>query len=101
MFIRIVKMKFKIEYCEAFEKNFDSNKSKIRSFPGCERLELLQDKNDPTIYFTYSYWQSDEDLLLYRNSDLFKGVWAYTKTLFDAKPEAWSVEQKVVLSENK
>ena len=97
MFIRIVKMKFKPEHCKAFEENFDRNKSKIRSFQGCERLELLHDKNDPTIYFTYSYWQKDEDLLKYRNSDLFKGVWAYTKILFDAKPEAWSVEQRDVI----
>jgi hypothetical protein len=97
MFIRIVKMKFKAEHCEDFEANFDRNKDKIRSFPGCQRLELLHDKNDPCIYFTYSYWNDDSDLENYRNSDLFKGVWAYTKTLFDAKPEAWSVEQRDVL----
>jgi heme-degrading monooxygenase HmoA len=97
MFIRIVKMKFKKEHCIAFESNFDKNKDKIRSFPGCRRLELLHDKSDPTIYFTYSYWNRDEDLENYRNSDLFKEVWAFTKTLFDAKPEAWSVDQKEVL----
>jgi heme-degrading monooxygenase HmoA len=97
MFIRIVKMKFKKEACAAFEANFDQNKKKIRAFPGNERLELLQDKNDPTTYFTYSYWQKEEDLEAYRNSDLFKEVWSYTKTLFDAKPEAWSVDQKDVL----
>lgn len=97
MFIRIVKMKFKPEHCSAFEENFDNKKEKIRSFPGCHRLELLHDKNDPTTYFTYSYWDKDESLENYRNSELFKGVWAYTKTLFDAKPEAWSVEQRDVL----
>ena len=97
MFIRIVKMKFKVGDCAAFEANFDRNKEKIRAFPGCQRLELLHDKNDPTIYFTYSYWSEDADLENYRNSDLFKGVWAYTKTLFDAKPEAWSVEQRDVI----
>ena len=90
-------MKFKVDQCAAFEANFDDKKDKIRSFPGCQRLELLHDKNDPTIYFTYSYWNEDADLENYRNSDLFKGVWAYTKTLFDAKPEAWSVDQRDVL----
>ena len=97
MFIRIVKMKFKEANCAAFEANFDKNKDKIRAFPGCKRLELLHDRNDPTIYFTYSYWNEDEDLENYRNSDLFKSVWAYTKTLFDAKPEAWSVDQRDVI----
>ena len=97
MFIRIVKMKFKADQCAAFETNFDDKKDKIRSFPGCQRLELLHDKSDSTIYFTYSYWNEDADLENYRNSELFKGVWAYTKTLFDAKPEAWSVEQRDVI----
>jgi heme-degrading monooxygenase HmoA len=97
MFIRIVKMKFKEEHRAAFEENFERNKDKIRAFPGCQRLELLHDKNDPSIYFTYSYWNSDNDLENYRSSELFKGVWAFTKTLFDAKPEAWSVEQRDVL----
>lgn len=97
MFIRIVKMKFKKEHCSAFEENFNKNKKKIRAFQGCNRLELLHDKNDPTIYFTYSFWEKDEDLENYRNSDLFKSVWAYTKTLFDAKPEAWSVDQREVI----
>ena len=90
-------MKFKAEHCDAFEANFEDKKESIRAFPGCRRLELLQDKDNPTVYFTYSYWNETEDLENYRNSDLFKGVWAYTKTLFDAKPEAWSVKQREVL----
>jgi hypothetical protein len=29
----------------------------------------------------------------YRNSDLFKGVWAETKIKFSDRPEAWSFEE--------
>ncbi|RLD27718.1 MAG: antibiotic biosynthesis monooxygenase [Bacteroidetes bacterium] len=97
MFIRIVKMKFKPELIPAFLENFEKNKEKIRGFEGCEHLQLLHDIDDPTIYFTYSFWHAQENLEQYRKSDLFKGVWSYTKTLFDAKPEAWSVEQAVVM----
>lgn len=93
MITRIVKMTFKIEEVPNFLANFNKNKEHIRSFPGCEKLMLLQDATNPNIYFTYSWWQSPSDLEAYRHSDLFKGVWAFTKTLFAEKPEAWSVHQ--------
>ena len=97
MFIRIVKMKFKPEHVPAFLENFEKNKKKLRGCEGCEHLPLLHDIADPTVYFTYSFWHAQENLEQYRKSELFKGVWSYTKTLFDAKPEAWSVEQTVVM----
>ncbi len=60
-------------------------------------LELYQDKNDQTIFFTYSYWETEQDLENYRNSELFFEIWTDTKKLFNNKPEAWSVEKLVSL----
>ena len=93
MIKRIVKMSFKPEHIEAFKTIFETNWTKIKGFEGCEHVELLQDKNNPQIFFTYSLWQSEAHLNNYRNSELFNGVWAATKALFNAKPEAWSVNQ--------
>lgn len=93
MFVRIVKMRFQEDKIEAFLANFNEVKEKIRGFEGNQFLELYQDKNDPRIFFTYSYWKTEENLENYRNSELFKGVWSYTKTLFSDKPEAWSVDK--------
>ena len=56
MLVRIVKMTFKKEEIENFKKMFDKKKQHIRNFEGCKFLELYQDKNTPTIFFTYSYW---------------------------------------------
>ena len=39
-----------------------------------------------------------KDLENYRNSALFKNVWAKTKVLFNDKPQAWSVNKNVSLS---
>lgn len=97
MFIRIVKMSFAKENVEEFLENFDINKEKIRAVDGCEFLQLLRDKDNTNQFFTYSFWNKQEDLDNYRQSDLFKGVWAKTKVLFNAKPEAWSVEKYVTL----
>ena len=59
---------------------------------GCKHVELMQDINNPTIFFTFSIWENPSDLEAYRQSELFKGVWAKTKVLFGDKPEAWSVK---------
>ncbi len=98
MLIRIVKMSFSEGAIEKFLNNFHNNKDKIRAFNGCNLLELLRDKNNPHIFFTYSYWNSEADLENYRKSDLFKSVWSETKVLFNDKPEAWSVENIASLS---
>lgn len=97
MFIRIVKMSFHEENIPKFMENFNLIKEKIRNSPGNRYLELYQDKNNPEIFFTYSFWETEEDLENYRNSALFDEVWTFTKKLFNDKPEAWSVDKVVSL----
>ena len=76
-----------------FKVNFEAHKHQIRSFEGCEHLELLQQEGNPNVFFTYSWWRHQDDLENYRHSQLFTEVWSYTKSLFAAKPEAWSLNQ--------
>jgi heme-degrading monooxygenase HmoA len=90
-------MRFHAEKIADFLANFESVKQNIRNFEGNQFLELYQDKNDPCIFFTYSYWENEAALENYRNSILFNEVWSYTKTLFSDKPEAWSVDRLVTL----
>lgn len=86
-------MGFYKQNIEIFLENFNTNKSKIRAFEGCSFLELYRDKNDPNIFFTYSYWESENTLENYRKSELFNTVWSKVKPLFSIKPEAWSVDK--------
>lgn len=97
MIIRIVKMTFRAEEVDSFLKLFDERKELIRGFEGCRHLELWQDANASDVYFTYSHWDSEEALNNYRFSELFKDTWASTKALFAEKPQAWSVNQKMVV----
>jgi len=90
-------MGFHEENVAAFQEIFNNKKEKIRSNNGCQLLELYRDKNDPTIFFTYSYWEQEQDLENYRNSELFKSVWKETKALFNIKPEVWSVDKTLSL----
>ena len=97
MFVRIVKMSFHNDLIHKFLELFESHKTSIRNFNGCEFLELYRDKDNSNIFFTYSYWNSEEDLENYRQSELFKNVWSETKKLFNDKPLAWSVDKVVSL----
>ncbi len=93
MIIRIVKMTFKPDCVNDFLSVFNNSKQRIRNFSGCTHLELLHEIDHPEIIYTYSHWQSQQDLDAYRNSSLFAGTWALTKIHFAKKAEAWSMER--------
>jgi quinol monooxygenase YgiN len=97
MLVRIVKMTFAPDQIEEFKSNFDQIKDRIIEFDGCRLVELNQDRADPCIFFTYSYWSSEDHLNRYRNSAFFKKVWNRTKLMFSERAEAWSVDKIVSL----
>ncbi len=91
-------MTFKPEKVNEFLANFEKIQNHIRAYEGIKHLELLSDKNNPNIFFTYSIWRNEIYLEKYRHSDLFKSVWAATKPLFSEKAEAWSLDSMVKLN---
>ena len=94
MIVRIVKMYFRVEHIEDFKRLFENRKEKIRNFPGCHYLELLQGTEDQShVFMTYSYWDSQDDLNNYRYSELFKDTWTATKKMFSQKAEAISTHK--------
>ncbi|MFT7352277.1 MAG: autoinducer 2-degrading protein [Flavobacterium sp.] len=98
MIVRIVKLSFHLENIPAFLENFEQIKSQIRNSAGNRFLELYQDKQNPSIFFTYSHWETEQDLENYRKSAFFDEVWSFTKKLFNDKPEAWSVTKLASLN---
>jgi len=93
MLVRIVKLSLQEDQIKKFLSNFNNQKLSIRNFPGCQFLELYNDKHMKNVFFTYSYWDNEDALNNYRHSELFQGIWAVTKPMFNAKPEAWSVDK--------
>jgi len=94
MLTRIVQMTFEPENIPSFEQIFRESSEQIRAFPGCLRLELLQDLSNPVVFFTYSIWESEAHLEAYRNSEFFRQVWAKTRQLFARKARAWSLKSQ-------
>ncbi|MEY2799505.1 MAG: hypothetical protein RI934_493 [Bacteroidota bacterium] len=91
MITRIVKMNFRATEIENFLRIFEQSKDQIRNMPGCNHLELWNSQTDATVFYTYSIWDSENDLNNYRNSELFQSVWPATKALFASKAEASSL----------
>jgi quinol monooxygenase YgiN len=97
MIIRVVQMTFRADAVTAFQTLFEERKQLIRHFDGCLHLELWQDAHEPTIFFTYSHWESETHLNHYRFSPFFKETWGLTKALFAAPPQAWSIDRSIVV----
>ncbi len=55
MIVRLVKMTFKSEKKQKFLFFFEENKPEIRRFPSCLMLEILHEKNKPTLIIIYSH----------------------------------------------
>lgn len=91
--IRIVKMTFREEGTAAFVNLFEERKNTIRSFKGCEHVELWRYEKNPNVFFTYSIWENEEYLDHYRFSDFFKDTWSITRALFADKAEAWTLNK--------
>lgn len=91
MLVRLVKMHFNPGFREEFQELFNTVRAKIGSFDGCHSVQLLQDHNDPDVFFTISHWTSETQLNAYRKSELFIETWAQVKPNFRSKAEAWSL----------
>ena len=90
-------MEFHPQHVDDFLAQFDRVKHSIRSFPGVRHLELHRDASQPNVFYTYSKWDGEDELETYRQSDLFKSAWSQAKCWFQAKPQAYSLRQELLL----
>ncbi|MBN8706400.1 MAG: antibiotic biosynthesis monooxygenase [Bacteroidetes bacterium] len=97
MIIRIVKMKFHPDYCEQFIQVFHKTRPVILTFDGCLEVKLLQSETEPTIFSTFSRWDSVTHLDHYRFSEFFKLTWSTIKPWMVEKADAVSYNE---ISEN-
>lgn len=91
MLIRLVKMHFAPAFVAEFKNTFKKVQPKIAAFKGCSSVQLLQDSQDPNVFFTISHWTDEQHLDAYRQSPLFRDTWAVVKPNFQSKAEAWSL----------
>ena len=90
--LRIVKMEFQRDQLDNFDDLFAANETAISGMSGCRGVKLFKGTDTPSIRTTLSWWDSEEDLKRYRQSEVFGRVWPKTKSMFAAPPIAWSLE---------
>jgi quinol monooxygenase YgiN len=90
--VRIVTMTFTPDKVADFLTLFDERSESIRTFPGCEALDLVRDTSSPNVMSTISIWSSEEALDEYRRSKIFLTTWEQTKTMFADRPRAATYE---------
>lgn len=83
-------MVFRPEACDDFLQLFESHRRQIRAAEGCTGLQLLREKPGGNVFFTYSTWENESFIELYKQSDTFGIVWPKTKRLFQSPAEAWT-----------
>jgi quinol monooxygenase YgiN len=91
MITRIVKLTLQPDKSTAFLDIFNDSRPIILNSKGCSYVQVLRDTKQPNVFFTYSCWDSEDNLNAYRDSELFKNIWERAKTLFADKAEAWSL----------
>lgn len=91
MITRIVKMTFKPECIDGFKEIFQVYTKQILAFDGCSHVDLLKDLDNEFVFFTLSFWNTEDDLNAYRESYIFKNTWSKVKPMFSEKAVAWSL----------
>lgn len=96
MLIRIVRLTLHPNAVHSFHRVFAVTAPKIRQTQGCRKLELWVDAEFSNVITTYSEWDSESHLNVYRESILFRDAWASVKPMFAAPALAHSyLPQKV------
>ena len=93
MITRIVQLEFEEDKINEFLSYFDTIKDDVNTFPGCYGMKLYQDIHRRSIVMTYSLWENEAALEVYRNSETFGTIWSKIKPWFSGKPQAWSVSK--------
>ncbi len=96
MITRIVKMNVNVLDVKKFKDLVQAYQNKILAAQGCKQVNIMCDKKIKTKFFSYSIWESEQDLENYRNSEMFKKTWNEVKQLFSSPAQAWTVEDAFI-----
>ncbi len=97
MITRIVELQIQAHQIDVAKQLLKEVAPKVRSMPGCSRLEIMFGIHKKARVTTYSYWDSEKDLNDYRDSEVFQKFWKSIKPMFSEKARAWSSEHFIVL----
>lgn len=93
MITRIVKMSVKKDKVKDFVRYFEKYNEEIKIFDGCEHHDFLEDKNDASVFFTYTTWKSERQIERYRRSETHRLHKQKLQEFYEKDDSAWTVEK--------
>ena len=93
MITRIVKMTVDEKNVGDFRKYFENYNQQIMQVDGCHHHDFLEDKNDPTTFFTYTTWETERQIERYRRSEMHRLHKEKMKEFYAKDDIAWTVEK--------
>ena len=92
MITRIVKFNVKKSSIDSFGNLLKEIRSEVLAFKGCKYFDLLNDKNNKNIFFSYSIWESEYYHDQYVNSGFFKTIWEQVVMFLESDAQVHTVE---------
>ncbi len=92
MIIRVVRMEVIDTKLELFNHFMDNVKEVKTELKGCIHYDVLRDKRYANVFYGYTIWEAENDLVKYRKSELFKETVRTVNQFCVKKSQAWTVE---------
>lgn len=89
MFVVIAKQKVHPEKIEEFKANVAAMAPKTRQCPGCLHYELLQSKEEPSVFLFHEIWDNETDFDAHFETDFTKEFSASLESIADGEVEPY------------
>ena len=94
MIKRVVRLTLKDDASiNAFQEIYRSRNPFTKGVKGCREVKVLKDVDHDDVYYTFSIWDSNEDLEAYRQSNYFAETWPMVKAQLAKRAEAFSMTE--------
>ena len=92
MIIRVVKIPIKDASINSFIKRIPIISNEVRRVSGCIHNDIFRDKMKENIFYSYTIWNSDEDIEKYLGSQYYKDIWGDLWDYFEGTPKSWKID---------
>ncbi len=85
-------MTLKEAHVDSFKKRIPIISIEVRRVSGCMHNDIFRDKNKDNVFYSYTIWNSEEDIEKYLNSQYYKEIWNDLWDYFKIEPQAWKID---------
>ncbi len=92
MILRVVKMKVDLRKIDAFKLFMDNLHDEKLRLAGCLHFDYFNERQNPSIYYSYTIWEHEKYLKQYKKTEFSKEVLQTLRDLCVEEPQAWTIQ---------